>query len=189
MNPRGLTYLSFSFVCIHKFQGNLILRKLQCSSSRHIDIKIGIETAMTPSKVRNLFDFHRELQSGLAEVLKTGPSRIYVADPWSQIGCPSLCSKVSYSRFGTRGLLRKYEMARFSTPQLDQIANLGGPSGGPWAPSALGSVGPVDHYSGFKIRILEGRILRVMQIMYLIFFSESLFKQICLVFTPRYITF
>ena len=52
---------------------------------------------------------------------KTGPSRIYVADPWPQIGCPSLCSKVSYSRFGTRGLLRKYETARFSTPQLDQI--------------------------------------------------------------------
>ena len=65
---------------------------------------------------------HGIFQSGLAEVSKTGTSRIYVADPpWSQIGCPSLCSKVSYSRFGTRGLLRKYEMARFSTPQLDQI--------------------------------------------------------------------
>ena len=25
-------------------------------------------------------------QSGLAEVSKTGPSRIYVVDPWSQIG-------------------------------------------------------------------------------------------------------
>ena len=63
-------------------------------------------------------------QSGLAEVSKTGPSRIYEADPWSQIGCPSLCSKESYSRFETRGLLRKYEMARFSTPQLDQIGFL-----------------------------------------------------------------
>ena len=61
------------------------------------------------------------MQSGLAEVSKTGPSRIYVADPWSQIGCPSLCSKMSYSRFGNRGLLRKYERARFSTSQLDQI--------------------------------------------------------------------
>ena len=29
-------------------------------------------------------------QSGLAEVSKTGPSRIYVVDPWSQIGCRSL---------------------------------------------------------------------------------------------------
>ena len=27
-----------------------------------------------------------------------------------------------HCRFGTRGLLRKYETARFSTPQLDQIA-------------------------------------------------------------------
>ena len=61
------------------------------------------------------------MQSGLAEVSKIGPYRSYVADPWSQIGCTSLCSKVNYTRFGTRGLLRKYETARFSTPQLDQI--------------------------------------------------------------------
>ena len=49
-------------------------------------------------------------ESGLAEVSKTGQSRIYVADPWSQMGCP----------FWTRGLLRKYETARFSTPQLNR---------------------------------------------------------------------
>ena len=54
---------------------------------------------------------------------KPGYSRLYVANPWSQIGCTSLCSKVKYSRFGTRGLLRKDETARFSTPQLDHIAS------------------------------------------------------------------
>ena len=32
---------------------------------------------------------------------------------------------MKYSRFGTRGLLRKYETARFSTPQLDQIVEIG----------------------------------------------------------------
>ena len=52
---------------------------------------------------------------------KPGYSRLYVANPWSQIGCTSLCSKVKYSRFGTRGLLRKGETARFLTPQLDHI--------------------------------------------------------------------
>ena len=43
---------------------------------------------------------------------KTGPFCIYVADPWSQIGCNSLYYRVKGSRFGTRGLLRKYETAR-----------------------------------------------------------------------------
>ena len=67
----------------------------------------------------------KQRQSGLAEVSKTGPFRIYVADPWSQIGCSSLYYRVKGSRFGTRGLLRKYETARFSTPQLDQIGESG----------------------------------------------------------------
>ena len=56
-------------------------------------------------------------QSGLAEVSKTGAFPIYVADLWSQIRCSLL-----YYRVKGRGLLRKDEMAWFSTPQLDQIA-------------------------------------------------------------------
>ena len=79
---------------------------------------------LTPTRTPSVASyFLRDLpffQSRLAEVSKTGPSRIYVTDPWSQIGCPSLSSKVSYNRFRTRGLLRKYKTPRFSTPQLDQ---------------------------------------------------------------------
>ena len=57
----------------------------------------------------------RQIQCGLTEVSKTGPSRLYVVDPWSQIGCTSLYYRVKYSRFGTRGLLRKGE----SSPVFD----------------------------------------------------------------------
>ena len=46
---------------------------------------------------------------------KPGYSRLYVANPWSQIGCTSLYYRVKYSRFGTRGLLRKGE----SSPVFD----------------------------------------------------------------------
>ena len=33
----------------------------------------------------------------------------------------ALEKNISFSRFGTRGFLRKYKTARFLTPQLDQI--------------------------------------------------------------------
>ena len=52
---------------------------------------------------------------------KTGPFRLYVVHPWSHFGCTSLYYKETYCRNGTRGLLRKGETARFSTPQLDHI--------------------------------------------------------------------